>query len=49
MVVTGLGAVTPIGNDAPTFWANLTAGKSGVARISTFNTDGFDVKIAAQV
>ena len=48
-VITGLGAVTPIGNDAPTFWANLTAGKSGVARISTFNTDGFDVKIAAQV
>jgi 3-oxoacyl-[acyl-carrier-protein] synthase II len=48
-VITGLGAVTPIGNDAPTFWTNLLAGKSGVARISTFDTDGFDVKIAAQV
>ena len=48
-VVTGLGAVTPIGNDAPTYWANLLAGKSGVARITTFDTTGFDVKIAAQV
>ena len=48
-VVTGLGAVTPIGNDHPTFWRNLVAGVSGVAPITTFDTTGFDVRIAAEV
>src|SRR6188508_2071684 len=48
-VVTGLGAVTPIGNDQPTFWRNLIAGKSGVAPISRFDATGFDVRIAAEV
>ncbi len=48
-VVTGLGAVTPIGNDQPTFWRNLLAGKSGVAAISRFDATGFDVRIAAEV
>ena len=33
VVVTGVGAVTPLGNDAETFWENLTAGKSGAAPI----------------
>ena len=48
-VVTGLGAVTPIGNDAPTYWQNLLAGVSGAALISSFDATGFDVRIAAEV
>jgi 3-oxoacyl-[acyl-carrier-protein] synthase II len=48
-VVTGLGAVTPIGNDHPTFWRNLLAGKSGVTAITRFDPTGFDVRIAAEV
>ncbi len=48
-VVTGLGAVTPIGNDQPTFWRNLVAGKSGVGPITRFDPTGFDVRIAAEV
>jgi 3-oxoacyl-[acyl-carrier-protein] synthase II len=48
-VVTGLGAVTPIGNDHPTFWHNLVAGVSGVGPITTFDPTGFDVRIAAEV
>src|SRR5262245_33848195 len=48
-VVTGMGAVTPIGNDAETFLANLYAGTPGGALISTFDTTNHDVKIAAEV
>jgi 3-oxoacyl-[acyl-carrier-protein] synthase II len=48
-VVTGLGAITPIGNDAATFWASLLAGKSGVAPISTYDPSGEEVRIAAEV
>ena len=48
-VVTGLGAVTPIGNDHSTFWRNLIAGVSGVAPITHFDATGFDVRIAAEV
>ncbi len=48
-VVTGLGAITPIGNDAPTFWANLVAGVSGVDRIGAFDPEGHEVQIAAEV
>ena len=48
-VVTGLGAVTPIGNDARTFWSNLLAGVNGGRRISSFDPTGFDVQIAAEV
>jgi 3-oxoacyl-[acyl-carrier-protein] synthase II len=48
-VVTGLGAVTPIGNDHPTFWRNLVAGVSGAAPIASFDASGFDVRIAAEV
>jgi 3-oxoacyl-[acyl-carrier-protein] synthase II len=49
VVVTGLGAVTPLGNDAATTWRNLAAGRSGVGPLSTFNADGFPVRIAGQV
>jgi 3-oxoacyl-[acyl-carrier-protein] synthase II len=48
-VVTGLGAVTPIGNDAETFWRNLTAGVSGVARIASYDPGEEEVQIAAEV
>jgi 3-oxoacyl-[acyl-carrier-protein] synthase II len=48
-VVTGLGAVTPIGNDYPTFWRNLGAGVSGAGPITSFDASGYDVRIAAEV
>ena len=48
-VVTGLGAVTPIGNTAPAYWENLLAGKSGVTTITQFDPTGLDVRIAAEV
>jgi len=48
-VVTGLGAVTPIGNDVETFWRNLTAGVSGVGTIASFDASGEEVRIAAEV
>ncbi len=48
-VITGLGAVTPVGNDVPTTWANLVAGQSGVVEISRFDTTGYPVTIAAEV
>ena len=44
-----MGAITPIGNDAETYWSNLLAGTSGGGPITTFDTTGFDVKIAAEV
>jgi 3-oxoacyl-[acyl-carrier-protein] synthase II len=48
-VVTGLGAVMPIGNDFPTYWSNLVAGVTGTRLIQGFDTTGFEVKIAAEV
>jgi 3-oxoacyl-[acyl-carrier-protein] synthase II len=48
-VVTGMGAVTPIGNDVETYWSNLLAGKPGGGPITTFDTTDHDVKIAAEV
>jgi 3-oxoacyl-[acyl-carrier-protein] synthase II len=47
--VTGMGAVTPIGNDAKTFWRNLLAGVNGGGPITSFDPTGFDVRIAAEV
>ncbi|MBI2777020.1 MAG: beta-ketoacyl-ACP synthase II [Chloroflexi bacterium] len=44
-----MGAVTPIGNDAPTYWSNLLAGVPGGGPITTFDTTGHDVKIACEV
>ncbi len=49
VVVTGLGAITPIGNDVETFWKNLVAGVSGVDFIKSFDTTGLEVKIGAEV
>ena len=48
-VVTGLGALTPIGNDAETYWSNLVAGVSGVAPIEGFDASDLEVRIAAEV
>jgi 3-oxoacyl-[acyl-carrier-protein] synthase II len=48
-VVTGWGAISPIGNDAATFWANLVAGVSGVARITAYDPSNEEVQIAAEV
>jgi 3-oxoacyl-[acyl-carrier-protein] synthase II len=48
-VVTGLGAVTPIGNTAKAYWENLLAGVSGVGPITQFDCSGLDVRIAAEV
>ena len=49
VVVTGLGAVTPVGNDMRTTWESAVAGRSGIDFIRTFDTAGFPVRIAAEV
>ncbi|AMA72635.1 MULTISPECIES: beta-ketoacyl-ACP synthase II [Aneurinibacillus] len=49
VVVTGVGAVTPLGNNAKAFWEGLLAGKSGVDYITAFDTTEYPVKIAAEV
>jgi len=49
VVITGLGAITPIGNNLEDFWSNLINGKNGITNISQFDTNDFNVKIAAEV
>ncbi|HSS70247.1 MAG TPA: beta-ketoacyl-[acyl-carrier-protein] synthase family protein [Casimicrobiaceae bacterium] len=49
VAVTGLGLVTPVGNDVPSTWKSLLAGKSGGAPISLFDASGFPVRIASEV
>lgn len=49
VVITGIGAVTPIGNDAQTFFDNIKAGKHGIDKIEAFDTINCEVKIAAEV
>lgn len=49
VVVTGLGAVTPIGNDVDNFWNSLISGKCGIAPITKFDTSSFKVKLSAEV
>lgn len=49
VVITGLGAITPIGNDVDTFWGNLREGKIGIGPITHFDTTDFKAKLAAQV
>jgi 3-oxoacyl-[acyl-carrier-protein] synthase II len=49
VVVTGLGAVTPIGADAPSTWRAAVAGESGIDFIRSFDASGFPVRIAAEV
>ena len=49
VVVTGLGVVSPIGNDIDTFWKNLCAGVCGIDNIKSFPTDGLQSKVAGEV
>ena len=49
VVVTGMGAVTPLGNNVETFWQNVLAGKSGVGPITHFDPAEYDAKIAGEV
>lgn len=49
LVITGMGAVTPVGIGVGTYWSNLVAGKCGVDRITRFDTTDLPVKIAAEV
>jgi len=49
VVVTGIGAVTPIGNDIPTIWDSLMNGRSGAARITKFDPTGYDTTFACEV
>jgi len=49
VIVTGLGVISPLGNDVDTFWRRLVAGESGVGEITRFDTTGYKVHIAAEV
>jgi len=49
VVITGMGVVTPIGNDLETFWSNLKNGVSGIRTIDAFDTTEYDCKIGGQV
>ena len=49
VVVTGLGCVTPVGNDVPTFWESLKAGKCGIGPITHFDTTEHKAKVAADM
>ena len=49
VVVTGFGCINPLGNDVPTMWAALRAGKSGVAPITIFDARSFPTQIAAEI
>src|SRR5713226_8482417 len=49
VVITGLGAITPLGNDVETFWSNLKNGVSGIRKIEAFDTSAYDCKIGGEV
>ncbi len=49
VVITGMGALTPVGNGIPAMWEALSAGKSGIGLIDSFDTEGYDSKIGGQV
>jgi 3-oxoacyl-[acyl-carrier-protein] synthase II len=49
VVITGMGVVTPIGQDLETFWGNLRNGVSGIGRIQAFDTSAFDCQIAGEI
>ena len=49
VVVTGMGALTPIGNDVPSFWDSLVAGRSGIGRIARSTHSRLDAQIAGEV
>jgi 3-oxoacyl-[acyl-carrier-protein] synthase II len=49
VVVTGIGVISPVGNDLPTFWESLTTGRSGIRRYEAFDSDIYECKIAGEV
>ncbi|MEF2246708.1 beta-ketoacyl-ACP synthase II [Paenibacillus sp. IITD108] len=49
VVITGMGVISPIGNDVKTFWDNISAGKSGISMIETFDMTRYKTKIAGAV
>lgn len=49
VVITGLGAITPIGNNVDSFWEGVKLGKNGIDEISLFNAENLKVKMAAEV
>lgn len=49
VVITGIGAITPIGKDSESFWNGIKSGENGIDQISLFNTENFKVKMAAEV
>ena len=49
VVITGMGCVTPIGNDVDTFWSNLVAGKSGIATNTKFDITDYNCKVTAEI
>ena len=49
VVVTGIGAITPVGNNVVTFWKNLIDGVSGADKITQFDTTQFRTKFACEV
>lgn len=49
VVVTGLGIISPVGNDVDTFWQALLSGKSGIGPLNSFDADSFDSRIAGEV
>jgi 3-oxoacyl-[acyl-carrier-protein] synthase II len=49
VVITGLGCISPVGNDVQTMWSNIQAGKSGVSRITHFDASDYRCQVAAEV
>jgi len=49
VVITGLGQVSPVGNDVPSAWQNLLAGKSGIGKITRFDASDIACQIAGEV
>jgi 3-oxoacyl-[acyl-carrier-protein] synthase II len=49
VVITGMGCISPLGNDVSTLWSNILAGKSGVGFITHYDTSRFEVKIGAEI
>ena len=49
VVITGMGAITPVGNNVEEFWKGIKEGKSGIDNITLFNADNFKVKLAGEV
>src|SRR5947199_478062 len=49
VVITGMGVITPVGNDIETFWSNLKNGVSGIRKIENFDVSKYDCRIGGEV